>query len=123
MKKVTNTQILTAIESTNALIGDLTKSINDLVKNLASTPKTANKGKGKKAPAPASAPAKVKDTRTLEEKMAEWNKKKASYTPSDALKKAIKKDRCKITHAVARDKYGFVGTKKDLDTLKAEICK
>lgn len=46
-----------------------------------------------------------------------------AYKPSKALKDAIKADRASITFAVAKDKYGFVGTKQTLKALKETICK
>lgn len=52
-----------------------------------------------------------------------WADKRAGYKPSQALEKAIKADRASITHKVAKEKYGFVGTKDDLRELKARICK
>lgn len=51
-----------------------------------------------------------------------WEQKRASYKPSKELKDAIKKNRAAVTHKVAKE-MGFVGTKKDLAELKAQICK
>ena len=52
-----------------------------------------------------------------------WADKRASYKPSQALVKAIKADRASITHKIAKEQYGFVGTKEDLKALKASLCK
>lgn len=52
-----------------------------------------------------------------------WNAKRSAYKPSKALKDAIKANRAAITHKVAKEAYGFVGTKKDLAALKESICK
>lgn len=59
----------------------------------------------------------------FEQMKATWAEKKASYKPSKALKDAILENRASITHKVAKEKYGFVGTKKDLQALKESICK
>ena len=61
--------------------------------------------------------------KTLDEVKAEFESKKASYKPSSALKDAIKRDRASITRKIAKEQYGFVGTKKDLQALKDSICK
>ena len=52
-----------------------------------------------------------------------WADKREAYKPSQALIKAIKADRAKITLAIAKEKYGFVGTKPDLQALKNSVCK
>lgn len=54
---------------------------------------------------------------------AEWEKAHKKYKPSAELKAAIKADRCAITHKVAKEQYGFIGTKKELIALKESICK
>lgn len=59
----------------------------------------------------------------FEQMKATWAEKKAAYKPSKALKDAILENRAAITHKVAKEKYGFVGTKKDLQALKESICK
>lgn len=59
----------------------------------------------------------------FEQMKATWAEKKASYKPSKALKDAILENRASITHKVAKEKYGFVGAKKDLKALKDSICK
>jgi len=59
----------------------------------------------------------------FEQMKATWAEKKASYKPSKALKDAILENRASVTHKVAKEKYGFVGTKKDLQALKESICK
>ena len=56
-----------------------------------------------------------------EERFAEHAEKMATYKPSKALKDAIRKDRASITFAVAKEQYGFVGTKLTLKALKAEV--
>ena len=61
--------------------------------------------------------------KSLDEVKAEFESKKASYKPSSALKDAIKRDRASITRKIAKEQYGFVGTKKDLQALKDSICK
>lgn len=57
----------------------------------------------------------------LDEVKAEYEAKHAAYKPSDKLIAAIKADRCKITWKVAKEAYGFVGTKQELKALKAEL--
>lgn len=52
-----------------------------------------------------------------------WADKRDAYKPTKALKEAIKANRASITLAVAKEKYGFVGTKKDLQALKDTVCK
>ena len=59
----------------------------------------------------------------FENMKATWADKKASYKPSKELTDAIKANRASITHKIARDKYGFVGTKQDLKALKESLCK
>ena len=56
-----------------------------------------------------------------EERFAEHKKAMQAYKPSKALKDAIRKDRVSITFAIARDQYGFIGTKDSLKALKAEV--
>lgn len=58
-----------------------------------------------------------------DENLKVWADKRATYKPSKELEKAIKADRASITHKVAKEKFGFVGTKEDLRELKARICK
>lgn len=53
---------------------------------------------------------------------AGWADKKAAYKPDKALTDAIKANRAAITHKIAKEKYGFVGTKQDLKALKESIC-
>lgn len=53
---------------------------------------------------------------------AEWERKHAAYKPSKALIDAIKANRAQITHEVAKTKYGFVGTRKELKALKDQVC-
>ena len=52
---------------------------------------------------------------------AEWNAKHEAYVPSKELIEAIKHDRASITRKVAKEKYGFVGTKDDLKALKEKV--
>ena len=52
-----------------------------------------------------------------------WATKRDGYKPTKALKDAIKANRARITLAVAKAQYGFVGTKNDLKVLKDSICK
>lgn len=61
--------------------------------------------------------------KSLDEVKAEFTKAREAYKPSQALVKAIKADRAAITRKVAKEQYGFVGTKEDLKALKDEICK
>ena len=56
-----------------------------------------------------------------QERFAEHAEKMSTYKPSKALKDAIKRDRASITFAVAKEQYGFVGTKQTLKALKAEV--
>jgi hypothetical protein len=58
-----------------------------------------------------------------DENLKVWADKRETYKPSKALKDAIKANRALITHKVAKEQYGFVGTKKDLAALKDSICK
>ena len=105
----------------------------------------APKGKGKK-PTGAKAPEKVefikhdgtkvmctpkqakaweayrnREFKPLDEVKAEWDAKHKAYKPSKELKDAIKADRASITLAVAKEQYGFVGTKAELKALKAKV--
>ena len=77
------------------------------------------------APNPAPAPKRTPEEKlaAFEHMKAEWAEKRANYKPSKKLIDAIKGKQEIITHAVARDKYAFVGTKKDLDALKAKYRK
>lgn len=70
---------------------------------------STKKGKGKKA------------TVSFEERMKAWNEKREEYKPSTKLIDAIKRDRASITHKVAKTKYGFIGTKKDLAWIKEGV--
>lgn len=108
---------------------------------LASKPTSAGKGKAKTAtftkhdgttvqctPAQAEVWTKYRDgyadrVANKEANLKAWADKRESYKPSKALKDAIKTDRASITHKIAKEKYGFVGTKDDLKALKASICK
>jgi hypothetical protein len=58
-----------------------------------------------------------------EANLAKFEADRKGYKPSKALKDAIKADRASITRKVAKEKYGFVGTKEDLKALKDSICK
>ena len=58
-----------------------------------------------------------------EANLAKFEANREAYKPSKALKDAIKADRASITRKVAKEKYGFVGTKEDLKALKESICK
>ena len=60
--------------------------------------------------------------KSLDEVKAEWEAAHKAYKPSKELKDAIKADRASITHEVAKSKYGFVGTKKELKALKDKVC-
>lgn len=53
---------------------------------------------------------------------AEWQTKREGYKPSKKLVDAIKSDRVGVTFAKAKE-LGFVGTKADLQALKAKLCK
>ena len=57
----------------------------------------------------------------LDEVKAEWNAKHDAYVPSKELIEAIKLDRAKVTHKVAKAEYGFVGTKDELRALKVKV--
>lgn len=108
---------------------------------LAAKPSTAGKGKAKTAtftkhdgtkvactPAQAEAWTKYRDgyadrQANKEANLQAWATKRQAYKPTEAFKKAIKADRASITLAVAKEKFGFVGTKNDLKALKDSICK
>ena len=60
-------------------------------------------------------------TEERQERFAEHAKKMATYKPSKALKDAIRKDRASVTFAVAKEQYGFVGTKQTLKALKEQV--
>lgn len=62
-----------------------------------------------------------REFKPLDEVKAEWNAKHDAYKPSKELKDAIKADRASITLAVAKEQYGFVGTKAELKALKAKV--
>lgn len=113
-----------------------------MAKEFCNTPTKAHTGKGKAktveyhkdngtvvmaTPAQAKAwdawKSNGKDRVSKEEALAQWASKRDAYKPSKALKDAIKANRAAITLAVAKEKYDFVGTKKDLATLKDSICK
>lgn len=59
---------------------------------------------------------------SFEQMKADWADKRDAYKPSKALIKAIQTNRAAVTHAEAK-KLGFVGTKQDLQALKAQLCK
>ena len=87
----------------------------------------AKKGNGKSgnegSNAQTQAQRKEAQKQAFERMQAEFAEKQANYKPSASLKKAIKADRTAITWAIAKEKYGFVGTKKSLQALKDELCK
>lgn len=56
-----------------------------------------------------------------EKALADFESNREGYKPSKDLIEAIKRDRASITRQVAKEQYGFVGTKKDLQALKAEV--
>lgn len=58
-----------------------------------------------------------------EKALADFESKREGYKPSKKLIEAIKRDRASISRKVAKDEYGFVGTKKDLKALKDSIYK
>lgn len=58
-----------------------------------------------------------------EKALADFESKREGYKPSKKLIEAIKRNRASISRKVAKDEYGFVGTKKDLQALKDSICK
>ncbi len=62
-----------------------------------------------------------REYKPLDEVKAEWDKKHKAYKPSKKLIEAIKADRASITHKVAKDEYGFVGTKAELKALKDKV--
>lgn len=131
-KKLTFTQ-----EELNAVIAQA------VAQALASTqkPTSAGKGKAKTAtftkhdgttvactPAQAKAWEAYRDGYTdrvanRDAALAKHTQAMSTYKPSKALKDAIKADRASITFAVAKEKYGFVGTKQTLKALKESICK
>ena len=62
-----------------------------------------------------------REFKPLDEVKAEWEAKHKAYKPSKELKEAIKADRASITLAVAKEQYGFVGTKAELKALKDKV--
>lgn len=62
-----------------------------------------------------------REYKPLDEVKAEWEAKHKAYKPSKELKEAIKSNRASITLAVAKEQYGFVGTKAELKALKAKV--
>ena len=58
-----------------------------------------------------------------EKNLAEFESARKAYKPSKKLIEAIKRDRASITRKIAKNEYGFVGTKDDLKALKDSICK
>ena len=58
----------------------------------------------------------------FEEMKATWEESRKAFKPSKELIKAIQTNRAAVTHAEAK-KLGFVGTKQDLQALKAQLCK
>lgn len=60
--------------------------------------------------------------KTLDEVKAEWEAKHKAYKPSAEFIEAIKSNRASITLEVAKTKFGFVGTKKELKALKDQVC-
>lgn len=64
-----------------------------------------------------------RNSKTLDEVKAEWEAKHKAYKPSKELKEAIKANRAGITLAVAKEKFGFVGTKQELKALKEKVLK
>lgn len=62
-----------------------------------------------------------REFKPLDEVKAEWEAKHKAYKPSKELKDAIKADRASITLAVAKEQYGFVGTKAELKALKDKV--
>jgi hypothetical protein len=62
-----------------------------------------------------------REYKPLDEVKAEWEAKHEAYKPSKKLIDAIKADRASITHKVAKEAYGFVGTKQELKDLKAKV--
>jgi hypothetical protein len=70
----------------------------------------------------ANAGTRKENSEKFEQMKADWADKRDAYKPSKALIKAIKANRAAVTHAEAK-KLGFVGTKQDLQALKAELCK
>lgn len=63
-----------------------------------------------------------REYKPLDEVKAEWEAKHKAYKPSKELKEAIKANRASITLAVAKEQYGFVGTKAELKALKDKVC-
>lgn len=59
----------------------------------------------------------------FERMKADWADARKGYKPSKALVDAIKANRAAITHKVAKEAYGFIGTKQDLKALKESVCK
>lgn len=64
-----------------------------------------------------------REFKPLDEVKAEFEENRKAYKPSKALIEAIKRDRASVTRKVAKEQYGFIGTKDDLKALKAEVLK
>jgi len=62
-----------------------------------------------------------REYKPLDEVKAEWEAKHKAYKPSKKLIDAIKADRASVTHKVAKEAYGFVGTKAELKALKDKV--
>ena len=58
----------------------------------------------------------------FEQMKADWDAKRKAFEPSKELIEAIKANRASITRKIAKERFGFVGTKEDLKALKDEIC-
>lgn len=67
--------------------------------------------------------ANAPERRERFEKMkADWDEKRQAYKASKELIEAIKANRASVTRKIAKEQFGFVGTKEDLKKLKDEIC-
>ncbi len=140
MSKITNAMLMEAINGINVKFDTLSARV-DALEGAKSKPSTSGKGKVKDTPftkhdgtvvmttkAQADAWAKHRDgytdrVATKEATLKEWEAKRAEYKPSKALLDAIKANRASITHKIAKEQFGFVGTKDDLKALKDSTCK
>lgn len=143
MSKITLTSIKAVVDNHESRLNTLENEVATLKESLKSKPSTSARGNAKVKDTPftkhdgtvvmttkaqADAWAKHRDgytdrVATKEATLKEWEAKRAEYKPSKALLDAIKANRASITHKIAKEQFGFVGTKDDLKALKDSTCK
>lgn len=141
MSKVTNEMLMSTLTTIANEVKSLSTRVSALEESRKSKPTSTYKGKVKDTPftkhdgtvvmttkAQADAWAKHRDgyadrMAKKESTLKDWEAKKAEYKPSKAFLDAIKANRAAITHKIAKEQYGFVGTKDDLKALKDSTCK